>query len=85
MRQSRIERWEHGRRFVDRQLRGPYRLWHHNHEFTAIDGGPRVRDVVHYALALGPVGRLAHALLVRRDLHGIFDFRRAAVAQALGA
>jgi hypothetical protein len=30
---SRIEEWHPGRGFVDRQVRGPYRLWHHRHEF----------------------------------------------------
>jgi hypothetical protein len=39
-----------------------------------------MRDVVHYALPLGPFGRLARALVVRRDLDRIFDFRRDAVA-----
>jgi ligand-binding SRPBCC domain-containing protein len=65
--------------FVDRQLRGPYRLWHHRHEFEAVDGRTRVRDVVHYAPPLGPLGELARVVLVRRDLDRIFDYRRVAV------
>jgi ligand-binding SRPBCC domain-containing protein len=79
---SRIEAWERDRAFVDRQLRGPYRLWHHRHEFEAVAGGTVVRDRVRYALPLGALGDLGHALLVRRDLERIFDFRRAAVARA---
>ena len=35
---TRIEEWEPGVRFVDRQLKGPYRLWHHTHTFEP-DGG----------------------------------------------
>jgi ligand-binding SRPBCC domain-containing protein len=77
---TRIERWTPGRGFEDRQLRGPYRLWHHTHSFERCDGGTRVRDVVRYAMPLGPLGRIAHAVLVRRDLERIFDFRRDAVA-----
>jgi ligand-binding SRPBCC domain-containing protein len=80
---SRIEEWDSGRLFVDRQLRGPYRLWHHRHEFVASAEGTVVRDRVRYALPLGRLGELAHAAFVRRDLERIFDFRRAAVAQLL--
>ena len=82
---SRIERWEPGRSFVDRQVRGPYHLWHHRHEFEAGPEGTVVRDIVHYGLPLGPLGQLAHAVLVERDLARIFDYRRAAVARVLGA
>src|ERR1044071_9367246 len=32
---TRIESREPGVRFVDAQLRGPYALWHHTHEFEA--------------------------------------------------
>jgi len=81
---TRIEAWEPGRRFVDRQLRGPYRLWHHTHTFAAHKRGTVVRDSVRYALPLGPLGRLARAALVRRDLDRIFDYRRDAIAANLG-
>ena len=80
---TRIEVWEPGVRFVDVQVGGPYRLWHHTHSFEAHDGGTRVRDTVRYALPLGPLGRLGHRLFVRRDLDRIFDFRRDAVARRL--
>jgi len=82
---SRIEEWEAGRMFVDRQLRGPYRLWHHRHTFSADGEGTVVADEVTYALPLGRVGNLAHPLFVRRDLERIFAFRREAVARELGA
>lgn len=76
---SRIEEWRPGHSFVDRQIRGPYGLWHHRHTFTAAGEGTVVGDVVDYALPLGPVGELAHRLFVGRDLVRIFDFREAAV------
>lgn len=82
---SRIEAWETDRGFVDRQLRGPYQLWHHRHEFAAHPAGTIVRDDVRYALPFGPLGRLVHALIVRRDLQRIFDHRREAVTNALAA
>jgi ligand-binding SRPBCC domain-containing protein len=76
---TRIEAWEPARRFQDVQLRGPYRVWRHTHTFAPHEGGTAMRDRVDYALPLGPLGRLAHAALVRRDLKRIFDFRAAAV------
>jgi ligand-binding SRPBCC domain-containing protein len=81
---SLIEEWIPGRRFVDRQLRGPYRLWHHTHEFAPHPDGTLIRDCVRYALPLGPIGAVAHAVLVRRDLARVFDYRRDAVVRLLG-
>jgi ligand-binding SRPBCC domain-containing protein len=81
---TRIEVWEPGQRFVDVQLRGPYRLWHHTHSFEERDGGTLVRDRVRYALPLGPLGELAHRAQVRRDLERIFNFRHERVARRLG-
>ena len=82
---TRIELWEPGRRFADVQLRGPYRLWHHTHSFSPHRGGTVMRDIVRYAVPLGPLGRLVRAAVVRRDLDRIFDFRREAVAARLGS
>lgn len=83
--QSRIEEWHPGRLFVDMQVRGPYRLWRHRHEFEEVgDGRTLVRDRVDYALPLGPLGSVAHAAFVGRDLGRIFDFRREAVERELG-
>ena len=73
------------RRFVDEQRSGPYRLWHHEHEFVPIDGGTEVRDLVHYALPLDPLSRPLHALLVRGRLLGIFRFRREVLRDRFGA
>jgi ligand-binding SRPBCC domain-containing protein len=73
---TRIEAWEPSRRFVDAQVSGPYRLWHHTHLFEPDGDGTLMRDLVRYALPAGPLGRLAHAAFVRRDLERIFDFRR---------
>lgn len=78
-----IETWEPGERFVDRQLRGPYELWHHTHTFEAAAGGTMVRDRIRYAIPLGRAGRLADRLFVARDLERVFEFRRQAVLRLL--
>ena len=72
---SRIDVWEPGVRFVDRQLVGPYRWWRHEHRFEAVPGGTHVIDEVHYA----PRVAWLSAALVRRDLRRIFAFRHDAL------
>ena len=80
-----ITEWEPNRRFVDEQERGPYRHWRHVHEFVAEGRGTRMRDEVTYALPFGVAGEAAHALLVKRQLRTIFDFRERAILASLGS
>ena len=79
---SEITEYEPPYRFVDEQRQGPYALWHHEHRFAdAETGGTLITDRVTYALPFGPLGRIAHALLVRRQLASIFDYRDRRVAE----
>lgn len=82
---SRITVWEPGVRFVDEQESGPYAYWHHAHEFDSDGESTLVRDVVDYALPMGPLGSLAHALFVGRTLGRIFDYRRDAILRRFDA
>ena len=87
---SLIQAWEQPDRFVDVQTKGPYSLWEHTHTFEPDgEGATVIGDHVRYAIPLGPLGALAHALFVRRDLERIFDYRRDAlerlVAERAGA
>lgn len=81
---SEITLWEPPSRFVDTQLRGPYALWRHQHTFVAENGGTRIGDDVEYALPFGVIGQMAHALMVRRDVEKIFDYRRQRLEELLG-
>jgi ligand-binding SRPBCC domain-containing protein len=65
--------------FIDEQRFGPYRFWHHQHHFEETENGVLCTDLVHYALPFGPLGRVAHALTVRRQLRQIFAYRREAL------
>jgi ligand-binding SRPBCC domain-containing protein len=79
-----IQEWSPPHRFVDVQVRGPYALWHHTHEFVAMpDGGTLMTDTVRYAIGFGPLGELARRALVTRDLDAIFAFRAARVPALL--
>jgi ligand-binding SRPBCC domain-containing protein len=75
-----ISAWEPSTRFIDQQLRGPYRYWIHEHTFADKDGGTLVRDAVSYAV---PGGRLINWLIVERDLKRIFGYRRQVLEQQL--
>jgi ligand-binding SRPBCC domain-containing protein len=63
------------RLFVDVQRSGPYHFWHHQHHFKPVEGGTEMRDIVHYALPLGPIGELIGGRAVRRRVCRIFEFR----------
>jgi ligand-binding SRPBCC domain-containing protein len=78
---SRIAEHVAGHMFADEQLAGPFRSWYHRHLFRAVPGGVQIEDIVDYRLPLGPLGRLAHALAVRHQLHRIFAFRAQRIAQ----
>ena len=81
---TQISHVREGEMFIDEQRIGPYRLWIHEHRFQPMDGGVRMTDHVTYALPFGPLGDLVHALVIRRRLHSIFDFRRRKVAELFG-
>ncbi|MBM3839655.1 MAG: SRPBCC family protein [Verrucomicrobia bacterium] len=76
-----IREWQPPHRFVDEQLRGPYRQWIHEHVFEAHDGGTLARDVVRYAV---PFDFIAHPLFVRRDIEKIFTFRQESLRARFG-
>ncbi len=69
---TRINEWQPPHRFVDEQIRGPYRQWIHEHTFAARDGGTLARDVVRYAV---PFDFIAHGWFVRPDVEQIFQYR----------
>jgi ligand-binding SRPBCC domain-containing protein len=83
--ESLIAEFRENELFADEMLRGPYRRWYHRHVFRPVDGGVEINDRVEYELPFGPIGRLAHAVAVRRQLQAIFDYRRRKVEEIFGA
>jgi ligand-binding SRPBCC domain-containing protein len=79
---TRISAWQPPHRFVDEQLRGPYRQWIHEHRFEPRDGGTLARDCVRYAV---PFDWLAHRWFVRPDIERIFRYRREALRTRFGS
>jgi ligand-binding SRPBCC domain-containing protein len=76
-----ITAWEPPSRFVDEQLRGPYRLWVHEHSFEEIEGGTLAGDFVRYSV---PGGTLTNRLLVARDLRTVFRYRHRRLQEMFG-
>ncbi len=67
--------------FVDEQRFGPYRFWHHQHFFRAVEGGTEVRDLVHYLLHHDQLAWLMNRLIVAPRLRRIFDYRGQALQE----
>jgi ligand-binding SRPBCC domain-containing protein len=79
---TRISVWEPPFRFVDEQLRGPYRQWIHEHRFEAKDGGTLCTDSVKYAV-LG--GALVNHFFVKKDVASIFEYRNRKLKEIFGS
>lgn len=67
-----VDEWKS---FTDYQLKGPYKTWKHFHEFIPNDQGVLMKDTVDYTLPFGIVGDITHALLVKKKLDYIFNYR----------
>ncbi|MGB7207055.1 MAG: SRPBCC family protein [Pyrinomonadaceae bacterium] len=78
-----ISTWEPPYKFVDQQLKGPYKQWIHTHTFTELESNKTlIEDEVRYRLPMEPLGDIAHFFVVR-ELNYIFDYRQKAVAEIL--
>ena len=70
-----ISVWEPGVRFIDQQIAGPFKVWHHEHCFESLaPDKTRIRDQVRYVLPFEPFARIVHPL-VRTKLDRIFSYR----------
>ena len=62
--------------FVDKQLKGPYKIWEHTHEFIEKEKGILMKDSVKYQLPFGIIGKMAHSLFVKQKIGRIFFYRK---------
>lgn len=79
---TRITRWRPPHHFVDEQIKGPYRLWIHSHQFREENGTTRIIDRVEYQLPWYPFGECFHPW-VKLELDRIFHYRRQAIRNLL--
>jgi uncharacterized protein (TIGR01777 family) len=73
---TKIEVWDENKQFVDMQLKGPYKKWHHTHDFIPYAGGTLLRDTVLFKLPMGFLGEVFSGPKVQSDVTKIFAFRR---------
>lgn len=76
-----ISEYDPPHRFVDIQLKGPYSLWCHTHEFREYEGGTEMTDEVHFILPLWILGDILHTLVVRQELEKIFNYRAKVIGE----
>ena len=69
-----ITQVEKEKNFTDLQIKGPYKLWRHVHQFIPNERGVWMIDTVEYELPFGIFGRVGHPL-VKKRLKAIFDYR----------
>jgi len=82
--QSRIDGWDPPHAFIDSQVRGPYKLWHHTHEFEPMGTGTLMRDTVRYRLRAGWLGGLTAGPKVASYVERIFDYRARKIDELFG-
>ncbi|WP_058188371.1 SRPBCC family protein [Terracidiphilus gabretensis] len=82
---TRIEEFVDGSYFADVQLKGPYRMWRHRHDFEDAEGGTQMTDRVGYELPFGPLGQFARWLFVRRQVEQIFNYRNEVIVKEFGS
>lgn len=70
--------------FIDEQRVGPYKIWHHEHRISEIDGGVLMTDLITYKPPFGFIGKLANRLVIKEKLNEIFVYRENALIEIFG-
>ncbi len=73
---SEITKIKHGEYFIDEQIEGPYKYWHHEHHFKETTTGVELKDILYYQIPFGALGRMFHKPLVKNKLSSIFAYRQ---------
>lgn len=74
---SRVTAFERPHRFVDEQIRGPFRSFRHEHVFEPDDddAGCVMIDRIRFEAPFGPLGRLVERVLLERYLRRLIEDR----------
>lgn len=72
------------RRFCDRQVKGPFGAFHHEHVFLEHPDGTLMRDTVTFRSPLGPFGALVDRLFMRNYMLRLIDERNGVLTVSVG-
>jgi len=79
---SRITEFDPPNRFVDEMVRGAFARFRHEHQFLSVPDGTDMVDIFDYTAPLGPLGRLADGLFLRRYMTALLRERNAYLKRA---
>jgi ligand-binding SRPBCC domain-containing protein len=79
---SRITEFDPPNRFVDEMVRGAFARFRHEHQFLSVPEGTDMVDIFDYTSPLGPLGRLADRLFLRRYMTTLLRQRNAYLKRA---
>ncbi len=68
---------------IDEQIRGPFASWKQTRQLQTVNGKTELTDIVEYEAPFGILGRIANALVIRRQVEAMFAFRQAATKHLL--
>jgi len=70
--------------FIDNQIKGPYKIWHHEHHFKETEQGVEMRDILYYEIPYGFLGRFLHKLIIGKKVNEIFNYREQKIKELFG-
>jgi|SRR3954454_1942681 ligand-binding SRPBCC domain-containing protein len=84
---ARITEFEWNRYFADVQDKGPFKSWHHRHQFEPETrnriAGTLVLDVIDYEVGFGWLGSAANSIFIKRQMKNTFAERQHKLPQLL--
>lgn len=79
----RITEYESPTLMSDEQVSGPFAYWKQTRRLREVDGGTELTDIVEYRAPFGVLGRIANALVIRRQVLEMFTYRQQMTKQIL--
>lgn len=68
--------YEEGKKFCDKQVKGPFQSWTHTHSCLQVDDNNSIlEDRIEYELPLSLISNLAAGAFVDRKLESVFNYR----------